>query len=144
MNRTLVAAFAVGMVALSGALHASESVLDEAHFLQAAEDALKEGNEGVAVQLFQSAIVYAPSDPVPYLRLGEFYAKAGQNELAQRYFTIALDVQPAYPPALRGLALLDLARGDRAGAQAQHDILLHACGATCPETTQVEKALSGK
>jgi hypothetical protein len=50
-------------------------------------------------------------------------------------------VQPAYAPALRGIALLDLASGDRAGAQAQHEVLLHAC-ATCPETAQVEKALN--
>jgi hypothetical protein len=51
-------------------------------------------------------------------------------------------VQPAYAPALRGIALLDLAAGDRAGAQAQHEVLLHACGASCPETAQVEKALN--
>jgi len=51
-------------------------------------------------------------------------------------------VEPAYAPALEGLALLDLAAGNRAGAEAQHDILLRACGATCPETAQVERALN--
>ena len=144
MRRKWVAVLCIGLFAASGALRAAEPVLDEAHFLKAAEDALKEGDGTGAVQLYQSAIVYAPSDPVPYLKLGEHYASSGEPELAQRYFNIALDVQPAYPPALRGLALLDLARGDRAGAQAQREMLLHACGATCPETTQVEKALSGK
>ncbi len=44
-------------------------------------------------------------------------------------------------PALQGLAMLQLAAGNRAGAQAQHEILLRACGATCPETAEVEKAL---
>jgi hypothetical protein len=43
---------------------------------------------------------------------------------------------------LEGLALLDLAAGNRAGAVAQHEVLLRACGATCPETAQVEKALN--
>jgi len=74
--------------------------------------------------------------------LAEFYVHSGQTELAQQYFTLALETQPAYAPALHGLAMLQLAAGNRAGAQAQHDILLHACGATCPETTQVEKALN--
>jgi len=38
--------------------------------------------------------------------------------------------------------LLDLAAGNRAGAEAQRDMLLRACGATCPETAQVERALN--
>jgi hypothetical protein len=39
------------------------------------------------------------------------------------------------------LALLNIAAGNRAGAQQQHEVLLHSCGANCPETAQVEKAL---
>ena len=58
------------------------------------------------------------------------------------FFVLALDAQPAYAPALQGLAMLSLAAGDRAGAQAQHEVLLRACGATCPETAQVGKALN--
>jgi Flp pilus assembly protein TadD len=108
----------------------------------AAETAVNIGDMDSAVQLYQSAIIYAPGDPVPYERLAEFYVQGGQAELAHQFFALALDVQPAYPPALRGIALLDLAVGDRAGAQAQHEVLLHACGATCPETAQVEKALN--
>jgi len=118
------------------------TVFDEAHFLTAADDSAKRGDKDAAVQLYQSAIVYAPNDPVPYERLAHFYANNGQNELAMQFFTTALDVQPAYAPALQGLALLALASGNRAGAQAQHELLLRACGASCPETTQVEKALN--
>lgn len=114
----------------------------ETAFLMAAETAVNIGDMDSAVQLYQSAIIYAPGDPVPYERLAEFYVQGGQSELAQRFFALALDVQPAYAPALRGIALLDLAAGDRAGAQAQHEVLLHACGAACPETAQVEKALN--
>jgi Flp pilus assembly protein TadD len=120
---------------------ADGAVFDEAHFLQAADDAAKSGDNDAAVQLFHSAIIYAPNDPIPYERLAEFFVNAGARDLAHQYFALALDVQPAYAPALRGLALLDLAAGDRVGAQAQHEVLLRSCGANCPETAQVEKAL---
>jgi tetratricopeptide (TPR) repeat protein len=163
MKRLMIASFAVAFVA-SGAFAATKPhgahpakpaahakaapvkpaiTLDETHFLQAADDSSKRGDHSGAVQLLQSAIIYAPSDPVPYQRLAQLYVKDGQSELAQQYFGIALDVQPAYPPALEGIAMLDLASGNRAGAQMQHDILVHACGTTCPETAHVEKALNG-
>ena len=117
--------------------------LSEKYFLdQAAEMPPSPATSMRPSQFFQSAIIYAPTDPVPYHRLGQFYARNGQRELAHQYFGLALNVQPAYAPALRGLALLDLAAGNRAGAEAQHEILLHACGATCPETAQVETGLN--
>ncbi|HXJ01112.1 MAG TPA: tetratricopeptide repeat protein [Micropepsaceae bacterium] len=121
---------------------ANEMALEEPQFLKAAEQAAKDGDADGAVQLYQSALIYAPGDPVPYERLAEFYVHNAQPELALRYFSLALDAQPAYAPALRGLALLDIAAGNRAGAQAQHEILIHSCGAKCPETAQVEKALN--
>ena len=150
MKRSLVAG---GLIAAAlswsawgpTAVRASEPelpVMDESHFLQAAEMAVKDGDRDGAVQLYHSAIIYAPGDPVPYERLAELFVKNGQNELAQQFFALALDVQPAYAPALQGLALLDLATGNRAGAEAQREILMRACGAACPETTLVEKALA--
>jgi len=127
--------------AAAAAAQGAEPALSENYFLKAAQDSANSGDSDAAVQLWQSAIVYAPDDPVPYQQLAEFFAHSGQNELAQQYFSLALEVQPAYAPALRGIAMLDLASGNRAGAVAQRDILLHACGASCPETAQVEKAL---
>lgn len=115
---------------------------DEAYFLRAADQAVTGGDPDSVVQLYQSAIIYAPGDPIPYEKLAEYLFRSDQPELAQRYFMLALDVQPAYAPALQGLALLDLAAGNRAGAQAQHEILVRSCGANCPETAQVEKALN--
>jgi Flp pilus assembly protein TadD len=150
MNRKLVgflaaAVFvggsAVSVASAADAAPAALTVFDEAHFLAAADDSMKRGDKDGAVQLFQSAIVYAPNDPIPYQRLADFYAGNGQGELATQFFNTALDVQPAFAPAIRGLALLALSSGNRAGAQAQHELLLRACGATCPETSQVEKAL---
>ena len=143
MGRRLVGVLFVACVASSTSLAATTDapLTSETAFLMAAETAVNIGDMDSAVQLYHSAIIYAPGDPVPYERLAEFYVQGGQSELAQRFFALALDVQPAYAPALRGIALLDLATGDRAGAQAQHEVLLHACGAACPETAQVEKAL---
>src|SRR5215467_4078911 len=117
-------------------------LFDEAYFLNAANQALTTADPDTVVQLYQSAIIYAPGDPIPYEKLAEYFVHSDQPELATRYFNLALDVQPAYAPALQGLALLDLATGNRAGAQAQHEILVRSCGANCPETAQVEKALN--
>ena len=129
-----------GSVGLAAAQEAS--TLSEPQLLRSADDAIKGGDTEGAVQLYQSAIIYAPGDPVPYQKLAELYVRQSQLELARQYFSLALDVQPAYAPALEGLALLDLATGNRAAAVAQHEVLLRACGATCPETAQVEKALN--
>lgn len=117
-------------------------VLDTPHFLAAADAAAKQGDKDAAIQLFQSAIIYAPNNPMPYTRLGNFYAGSGQMELASQYYNSALNVQPAFAPALQGLAMVALASGNRAGAEAQHNILLRACGPNCPETAEVGKALS--
>jgi Flp pilus assembly protein TadD len=161
MNR-IVSGLVLGAMMASGALAATGSgkatakspaaaedpakagapvIFDEAYFLKAAQDAAQSGDEEGAVQLWQSAIIYAPADPLPYQRIAQFYAQQRQSELAQRYYGLALEVQPTYAPALQGLAMLDLATGDRKGAMAQREVLMHAC-ATCPETAQVEKALS--
>ena len=128
--------------AAAAAQSPNEPALDENYFLKAAQDSATSGDRDAAVQLWQSAIIYAPSDPVPYQRLAQFYAGTGESELAKQYYGLALQARPTYAPALQGLAMLDLANGDRAGAMAQRDILRNACGANCPETAQVEKALN--
>jgi Flp pilus assembly protein TadD len=143
MKRLAVGVVVVAALAPSGwAMAQDAQPLDEPQLLHQADDAARNGDADAAVQLYQSAIIYMPGDPVPYQRLAELYVRGGRLEQARQYFSLALDVQPAYAPALEGLALLDLATGDRAGAVAQHEVLLRACGANCPETAQVEKALN--
>ena len=144
MYRVLIAGFLLAAATFPAIAQDAATMLDEAHFIQAGDDFAMRGDIDGAAQLFQSAIVYAPRDPVPYHRLGRLYAQNGQPELAHQFFGLALDVQPAYVPALEGLALLDLSIGDRAGAEAQRDLLMRACGASCPETAQVERALRGE
>src|SRR2546423_2899796 len=102
INRMLIgfvaaAAFAgssvVGLAKTADSVTPETTILDEAHFLNAAEDYVKRGDKDGAVQLYQSAIVYAPNDPVPYQRLADFYAGNGQGELAMQFFNEALNVQ---------------------------------------------------
>jgi Flp pilus assembly protein TadD len=119
-----------------------ESAIQAKAFLQQAENAAQRGDTLAAVQLYQSAIIFAPMDVDVYNQVAQFYASSKQPDMAEKYFDIALDVDPANPLALKGLALLDLAAGNLAGARAQHDLLVRACGESCPETAQVEKALS--
>lgn len=144
MHRSVIGLMMMAAVAGTPAWAVAQEAqsISEPQLLSSAADALKSGDTDGAVQLYQSAIIYSPGDPVPYQKLAELYVRQSQLELARQYFALALDVQPAYAPALQGLALLDLATGDRAGALAQHEVLLRACGATCPETAQVEKALN--
>jgi Tfp pilus assembly protein PilF len=109
--------------------------------LRDAQNAAARGDIAAALQLHHTAIIFAPAEPAAYNALAQLHARENQLELAQRYYTIALEIDPANPTALKGLALLELAAGDRASAEARHAILVRACGQTCPETIQVAQAL---
>ena len=115
MDRMIAAVLVIGLSSSLAWAQSDTPVLSEQYFLDRASESAKSGDVDAAAQLFQSAIIYAPLDPVPYHRLGQLYAQSGQRELAQQYFGLALNVEPAYAPALEGLALLDLAAGNRAG-----------------------------
>lgn len=149
MGRTILLSLAAALFA-SSALAAvataprttADALAQAEAFLQQADDAAQRGEMLAAVQLYQSAIIFAPTNAGAYNRLAQFYANGNQPDMAEKYFGIALDVDPANPLALKGLALLDLAAGDLAGARAQRDLLVRSCGQACPETAQVEKALN--
>lgn len=111
-------------------------------YLRDADTAARRGDRVAALQLYQSAIIYSPAEPEPYNRLAEFYAMADESDMAGKYFGIALDVDPANPLALKGLALLALAAGDVELARAHHQILVQACGPACPEAAEIEAALA--
>jgi len=102
MYRVLIAGLLLGAAASPALAQDAATMLDEAHFIQAGDDFAKRGDVDGAAQLFQSAIVYAPRDPVPYQRLGQLYAQSGQTEIAHQFFGLSLDEQPAYAPALEG------------------------------------------
>jgi Flp pilus assembly protein TadD len=142
MNRVFAAALLFGLSSSLALAQPASPVLSEQYFLEQGSEAVKIGDLDAAAQYYQSAIIYAPANPVAYHRLGQLYAQNGQPQLAHQFFGLALNVEPAFAPALEGLALLDLAAGNRAAAEAQRDILLRACGATCPETAEVQRALN--
>ena len=144
MNRVVAAVLFFGLPSSLAWAQGDPPLLNEQYFLDRASESAKQGDIDAAAQYFQSAIIYAPQNPLAYHRLGQLYAQNGQVRLAEQFFVLALNIEPAYPPALEGLALLELATGDRKGAEAQRDILLRACGATCPETAQVERALNAQ
>lgn len=138
---TVIAAILAGGAAMAAPPVAppSQSVL---HLLQDADDAATRGDRIGAVQRYHSAMVFAPSYPDAYNRLAQFYLADDQPDMARKYFAIALDVDLVNPSALKGLAILSLAAGDFASAQARHEVLLRACGQGCPETAHVGQALS--
>jgi Flp pilus assembly protein TadD len=115
--------------------------LTSADMLRQAEASAAAGDVLGATQLYQSAIIFAPTDPLPYIALAQFHAMNAEPDLGEKYYLIALELDPANARALAGMALLSLASGDRAGAQARHDLLVRACGPMCPETIQVAQAL---
>jgi Flp pilus assembly protein TadD len=126
MNCVIAAVLFLGLSGAHAWAQSEPTAPSEQYFLDRASESAKVGDVDAAAQLFQSAIIYAPHDPVPYHRLGQLYAQSGQTELAEQYFGLALNVEPVYAPALESLALLELASGDRAGAEAQREILLRA------------------
>lgn len=115
---------------------------DSTRYLGQAEAATKKGDAMSAVQFYQSAIIYDSRDPKAYVALGDFYAAEKNGELSRKYLLMALEVEPGFAPAIKSLALLDLAEGNEASAKERAELLQSACGARCPETAAVQKAIS--
>lgn len=143
-SRLPLSRFAAAGILLAGLTLPAYAVTkdeDLARYMAAAGSAQSKGDLVAAAQLLQSAMITSPVATEPYNRLAQLYASAGEESLARKYFAIALNIDPTNAEALKGMALLNLASGDRAGAEAARDLLLKACGKACPETAQVEKAL---
>ena len=139
MNLALRSALFGTLIALAIAPGAHAQAGD---YLRRAEEAVSRGDGLAAIQLFQSAIIYAPAVPEPYMGIAAYYAGNDQAELAEKYFGIALEMDPANPTVLKALALLALSQGDVAGAEARHQILVEACAPICPEAAQIRDAIS--
>jgi tetratricopeptide (TPR) repeat protein len=126
----------VGLVICSNALAQGED------FLSQSKEAESRGDNQAAIQLYQSAIIYAPATIEPYLGIAKFYAVNTQLDLAEKYFNIVLELDPANPTAHMKLALLALNQGDVESAEARHEILVEACAPACPEATELRDAIS--
>lgn len=111
-------------------------------YLRQAEEAVSRGDDPAAIQLYQSAIIYAPATIAPYIGIAEYFADNNRLDSAEIYFGIALEMEPAQPSALKGLGLLALEHGDVEGAEARHDILMEACAPACPEAAELRNAIN--
>jgi len=109
-----------------------------------AEIAAERGDTRAAVTLLHAAVVADPAGASSYVRLGDLYAAMGRANLARKYFAIALTIEPALPAALKGIAMLDIAAGNKAAAEATIEYLATICGPDCPEAAQIQKALTAK
>ncbi len=139
MKLDLKPAATVALFALGAA---APSFAQGTDYLRAAEEAAARGDRLTATQLYQSAMIAAPKTTEPYLRLAAFYAGDQQWVLARKYYAIALELEPANPPALAGLAFAALARGDVAAAQYSYDILMETCAPGCAEANDIGNAIA--
>lgn len=134
------AASAQPIAALAAAAPAAP--LTSERLLTDATRAAERGDDVAALQLFQAAIVHGAATPEPYLGIARFHAENNEPGLAERYYGTVLELDPANAAALNGLGLLELAKGNRAAAEARYALLVRACGQTCPEAVQLNQALN--
>jgi tetratricopeptide (TPR) repeat protein len=90
-----------------------ESLIKQSRAAEAA------GNTPDAILYIQSALVADPSRAATYAALGDFYARAHQNDLAMQYYDEALDLDPSDPAAKKGMA--QVSRAERTGKSAALD-----------------------
>lgn len=74
--------------------------------LQQAEAFWYMNNADGANNFFRAAVKAQPKNPEPRVRWGRFYLERNKREDAAALFQEALGVQPDYPPALIGMALV--------------------------------------
>jgi tetratricopeptide (TPR) repeat protein len=74
--------------------------------LQQAEALWYQNNAEGANNFFRAAVKAQPKNPEPRVRWGRFYLERNKREDAAALFEEALAVQPDYPPALIGMALV--------------------------------------
>ena len=135
------AAGAQAEAAFAAAAPAAAPLTSE-RLLTDATKAAERGDDVAALQLFQAAIVHGAATAEPYLGIAKFHAENNEPGLAERYYGTVLELDPANPAALNGLGLLELAKGNRAAAEARYALLVRACGQTCPEAVQLNQALN--
>ncbi len=77
--------------------------------LGSAHQVAGEGNQAIAI--FSKLAVASPGTGQPYLRIAEIQAATGDMEAAARTLRKALDVQPDFLAAQRGLVMFDIGKG---------------------------------
>ncbi|MDH3325329.1 MAG: tetratricopeptide repeat protein [Gammaproteobacteria bacterium] len=88
---------------------------DALHLLGMVAD--EEGDAKTAIQLLDAAIDSAPTVAIYHNNLGNIYFKAGNYELAEKYFSNATSINPQYIEAKFNLGNVFLANNDISSAQ---------------------------
>ncbi|MEM8988260.1 MAG: tetratricopeptide repeat protein [Pseudomonadota bacterium] len=111
-------------------------------YLTAADRALDKGDAVLAVDLLEHALVAAPAMSEIYVKLGESYLQLDRIEQAEKYFRIAVEIEPGSAAAIAGLGTVALGRSDYADAEARLRRLSRVCGEECLEYKALSAALS--
>ena len=94
------------VAAAKDAAPAKDEVLTVDSLLERADAALAKGQTDDALLLGQAAVVIAPTDPKPYVALGNLYIRANRAEFARGFYDKALDIDPQDSAALAAIAKL--------------------------------------
>ena len=103
-------------------------------------EAVDRGDFLKAQRLFETAVVANPANATAFTGLGAAHEARGQQNLARKYYVIALSIDPSDAPALSRLAHLDLGTGNRSAAEEGLRKLRAFCAA-CVETQELARAL---
>jgi tetratricopeptide (TPR) repeat protein len=94
-----------------------------------------------AISSFEQAIVANPQNARAYSYLGFTHHESGNLRSAQKYFGIALEIDPNQIHALRWGGAVDLAGQDLESAKIKLQRLSRVCGPSCSEYEDLRSAV---
>src|SRR6266851_6639269 len=86
---------------------------------------LQRGETASATRLLESRLKEAPQDLRALVLMGMALSADGRREQGNEYFRQALAASPTYAPALRSLAMNEMALGNQDAARKHFEELLH-------------------
>ena len=138
MRSAFIASFMAGVaVCVAPPVMASHTP----NFLQRGEAEYAQGRYAVAVKDLERAIIVDPMNVEAYSALARTYEAVGRKDRAEKYFGIALEIDPTNAGALEGDGLLALKSGHRDTAEEHLSRLRNLC-AECPETRRLAEAIT--
>jgi len=100
------------------------------------------GKHLVARKSLEKAIVADPANALALAWLGVSCQKLGDAEAAEKYFRIALEVEPDNRTVVLMAGKADLSAGEMADAKEKLARLQRLCGAACPETQELNQLIA--
>jgi len=132
------------MIAVSAALAhpATATPAASARLVTAAESHMARGDYIEAIGTLESAIVAHPANVKAFEALGRAYFGMGRYVQAQKYFSIAIEIDPTAARSLALLGEIDLRNHEIGSASARLDQLSRVCGVQCAEYKRLAVAIS--